>query len=119
MQIIRKNFALKVLAVCLADRRLGVLSFCHQSDRSRRRVSTQQISVPIAAVNLAAGYVAHFTDQRSRRHGRNEARRTGDQTRRDQSACSIFRGKPPGVYNVPVALVAPEVVDAEPQPRFG
>ena len=63
VQIIRKNFGLKVLSLALAI--VGWAYFRLRGEsRSSRRASTSSSRVPIVAVNLPVGYVAHFTERK-------------------------------------------------------
>ncbi|HEY5426424.1 MAG TPA: CdaR family protein [Candidatus Tumulicola sp.] len=107
MQIIRRNFALKLLAVCLAIVGWAYFRFATNPIVAAARFA-QQISVPINAANLPVGYVAHFTDR--------EAIVTVEGKRGDAAikpdeikAVLDLSGKGAGVYNVPIALVAPDV----------
>jgi YbbR domain-containing protein len=107
VQIIRRNFALKVLAVCLAIVGWAYFRFATNPIVAAARFA-QQISVPITAVNLPSGYVAHFTDREA--VVTVETRRGEPAIKPDEiKALLDLSSKPPGVYNVPVALVAPEV----------
>ena len=62
MQIIRKNFGLKVLAIALAIVGWAYIRYATNPIVAAARFD-QQISVPITAVNLPVGYIAHFTEQ--------------------------------------------------------
>jgi YbbR domain-containing protein len=107
LQIIRKNFALKLLAVSIALVGWAYFRFAANPIVAAARFA-QQISVPISAVNLPVGYVAHFTDREAvvtveTRHG--EPAIKPDEIK----AVLDLANKGAGVYNVPVALVAPEI----------
>ncbi|MGA8534341.1 MAG: hypothetical protein WB615_09570, partial [Candidatus Tumulicola sp.] len=107
MQIIRRNFALKLLAVCLAIVGWAYFRFATNPIVAAARFA-QQISVPITAINLGAGYVAHFTDREALVTV--EARRGDPALKPDEiKALLDLSNKGPGIYNVPVALVAPSV----------
>ncbi len=107
MQIIRRNFALKLLAVCLAIVGWAYFRFATNPIIAAARFA-QQISVPITAVNLPAGYVAHFTDREA--VVTVETRRGDPALKPDEvKALLDLSNKGSGVYNVPVALVAPAV----------
>jgi YbbR domain-containing protein len=107
VQIIRRNFALKLLAVCLAIVGWAYFRFATNPIVAAARFA-QQISVPIAAVNLPAGYVAHFTDREA--VVTVETRRGDPAIKPDEiKAVLDLSNRGSGVYNVPVALVAPEV----------
>lgn len=106
MQIIRKNFTLKLLALGLALVGWAYLRFTGNPVAAAR--SAQQISVPITAANLPVGYVAHFTEREAVvtvEQGRGDAPVKPD----DVKAVLDLSSKGPGVYNVPVTLVAPAV----------
>jgi len=107
VQIIRKNFGLKVLALALAI--VGWAYFRFAANPVIAARFDQQISVPIGTTNLPVGYVAHF--------GEKEAvvtivtRRGEPPIKPDEIKAFIDLGyKPPGVYNLPVQLVSPNVV---------
>ncbi len=61
VQIIRKNFGLKVLSLALAI--VGWAYFRFASNPVIAAHFDQQISVPIVAANLPVGYIAHFTEK--------------------------------------------------------
>jgi YbbR domain-containing protein len=105
--IIRKNFGLKVLSLVLAI--TGWAYFRFASNPVVAAHFNQQISVPVVAANLPVGYIAHFTDK--------EAVVTVDAKRGEApvkpeeiKAVLDLSNKAPGVYNVPIALVAPHIV---------
>ncbi len=108
MQIIRKNFTLKVLALTLAIVGWAYVRFATNPVVATARFD-QQMSVPITSVNLAAGYVAHFTDRAA---VVTVASRRGEAAIKPEEIKAVLdlAGKGAGVYNVPVALVAPQIV---------
>ncbi|MEO6835915.1 MAG: CdaR family protein [Candidatus Tumulicola sp.] len=107
MQIIRRNFALKLLALCLAIVGWAYFRFATNPIVAAARFA-QQISVPIAAANLPVGYVARFTDREA--VVTVEGRRGYPAIKPDEiKAVLDLSGKTAGVYNVPVALVAPAI----------
>lgn len=107
MQIIRRNFALKLLAVSLAIVGWAYFRFATNPIVAAARFA-QQISVPIAAANLPVGYVAHFTDREA--VVTVEGKRGDPAIKPDEiKAVLDLSGKGAGVYNVPVALVAPAI----------
>jgi YbbR domain-containing protein len=107
VQTIRRNFALKLLAVCLAVVGWAYFRFATNPIVAAARFA-QQISVPITAVNLPAGDVAHFTDRQA--VVTVETRRGDPAIKPDEiKALLDLSNKNPGIYNVPVALVAPDV----------
>ena len=97
-----------MLALASGDRGLGVLSFRDQSDRRGAAVRSS-FRFRSRAVNLPLGYVAHFTDHRGRRHRRDKA---GEPAIKPDEIKAVLdlSNKGTGVYNVPVQLVAPDVV---------
>lgn len=106
MQIIRKNFTLKLLALGLAIVGWAYLRFAGNPIAAAR--FAQQISVPITAANLPVGYVAHFTDHEAVvtiEEGHGDPPVKPD----DVKAVLDLSNKGPGVYNVPITLVAPAV----------
>lgn len=107
MQIIRKNFTLKLLALFLAIVGWAYFRFATNPIVAAARFA-QQISVPITAVNLAPGYVAHFTEREA--VVTVDARRGEPPLKPDEiKAVLDLANKGPGIYNVPIALVAPQV----------
>ncbi|MBV9234130.1 MAG: hypothetical protein JO030_08815, partial [Candidatus Eremiobacteraeota bacterium] len=68
----------------------------------------QQLAVPISAVNLAPGYVAHFTDHDAVLM---VATKRGQPAIKPEEIKAVLdlADKGPGIYNVPVQLVAPDV----------
>ncbi|HEY1654704.1 MAG TPA: CdaR family protein [Candidatus Tumulicola sp.] len=107
MQIIRKNFTLKLLALLLAIVGWAYFRFATNPIVAAARFA-QQISVPIVAANLPAGYVAHYTEREAVvtiEGGRGDPAVKPD----DVKAVLDLSNKGAGVYNVPVALVAPAV----------
>lgn len=107
MQIIRKNFALKLLALAIAI--LGWAYFRFANNPLIAARFDQQISVPIVAANLPSGYIVRFSAK--------EAvvtvgvRRNEPPVKPDEiKAVLDLSNKTTGVYNVPVQLVAPAIV---------
>jgi YbbR domain-containing protein len=107
LEIVRKNFSLKLLAVALAI--VGWAYFRVAGNSSFGSPQSAQLSVPIAAVNLPLGYVAHYTER--------EAVVTVETKRgeaaikpEDIKAVLDLSNKEPGAYDIPVTLVAPDVV---------
>lgn len=106
MEIVRKNFALKVLAVALAV--IGWAYFRVEGNPIAGAPQFSQLSVPIAAVNLPVGYVAHFTEHEATV---TVATKQGDVAIKPEDIKAVLNlsSKETGVYNVPVTLVAPDV----------
>jgi len=107
LQIVRKNFALKVLALALAI--VGWAYFRFTGNPLVAAPEFQQLSIPIAAVNLPFGYVARFTDREA---DVTVATKHGEVPVKPEQIKAVLdlSQKGPGVYNVPVQLVAPDVV---------
>lgn len=107
MEILRKNFGLKLLALALAI--LGWAYFRFASNPLLAARFDQQISVPINVLNLPVGYVAHFAEHEAVitiASQRGQAAVRPDEVK----AVLDLSGKTAGAYNVPVQLVAPDVV---------
>lgn len=107
MQIIRKNFGLKVLALALAV--VGWAYFRYAANPVLAARFDQQFSVPIVTANLPVGYVARFPDKEA--VVTVTSRRGEPAVKPDEiKAVLDLYEKSAGVYNVPVQLVAPNVV---------
>jgi YbbR domain-containing protein len=106
MELLRRNFGLKLLAVGLAI--VGWAYFHFANPILATGQSDQQLSVPIVSVNLPLGYVAHFTDRQA---VVTVATKRGEPAvKPDQIKAVIdLSNKGSGIYNVPVQLVAPDV----------
>ncbi len=106
MQIIRKNFGLKILALALAI--VGWAYFRFAANPIFAAHFDQQLSVPITAANLPVGFIAHFTDKEAVvtiANARGEPAIKPDEIK----AVLDLSGKGAGIFNVPVQLVAPDV----------
>jgi YbbR domain-containing protein len=107
MAIIKRNFTLKILAVALAI--VGWAYFRFATNPLLAARFDQQLSVPITTINLPVDLVAHFNDRDA--VVTVEAPRGQPPVKPDEvKAVLDLSGKATGVYNVPVALVAPSVV---------
>jgi YbbR domain-containing protein len=107
VQIIRKNFGLKVLALALAV--VGWAYFRYAANPVLAARFDQQFSVPIVTANLPVGYVARFPDKEA--VVTVTSRRGEPAVKPDEiKAVLDLYEKSAGVYNVPVQLVAPNVV---------
>lgn len=106
LQIVRRNLGLKALALALAIVGWAYFRFAENPILTAR--FDQQITVPIAAVNLPAGSIARFNDRQA---VITIAPRRGEPPIRTQEIKAIvdLSNHTPGVYNVPVQLVAPNV----------
>jgi YbbR domain-containing protein len=99
---IRRNFALKMLALFLAIVGWAYFRF------SSNGVFGASLSVPIAAVNLQAGYIARFTDKTAIvtiQPKPGEPAVKSDEIK----AVLDLSNRSPGVYNVPLQIVSPDV----------
>ncbi len=107
MERIRKNFGLKVAAVVLALVGWAYFRFAQNPLLAAR--FDQQLSVPIVAVNLPIGFVANYTDKNA---VVTVSTKRGEPTVKPEEVKAVLdlTGKTtPGVYNVPIQLVAPSV----------
>jgi YbbR domain-containing protein len=107
MELVRNNFALKVLAVALAV--VGWAYFRFAGNPIVASPQFQQLSIPISAVSLPLGYVARFTDHQA---VVNVETKPGEPAVKPEEIKAVLdlTNKETGVYNVPVQLVAPNVV---------
>jgi YbbR domain-containing protein len=107
MEIVRKNFALKVLALALAI--VGWAYFRFAGNPIVATPEFQQLSIPITPVNLTLGNVARFTDHEA---VVTVATKRGEPAVKPEEIKAVLdlSSKGTGVYNVPVQLVAPDVV---------
>jgi YbbR domain-containing protein len=107
VQIVRKNFGLKALALALAIVGWAYLRFAGNPLMATPQF--QQVTVPIVAVNLPFGYVAHFADNQA---VVTIATKRGDPTIQPEDIKAVLdlANKGAGVFNVPVQLVAPDLV---------
>jgi YbbR domain-containing protein len=107
LQIVRKNFALKVLALTLAI--VGWAYFRFAGNPIVATPQFQQLSIPISGVNLSLGYVARFTDHEA---VVTVETKPGEPAVKPEEIKAVLdlSNKQTGVYNVPVQLVAPSVV---------
>lgn len=103
---VRRNFGLKVLSLVLAI--VGWAYFRFASNPLITARFDQQLSVPIAAVNLPTGYIARFPDKTA--VVTIEPQRGQPPVKADEiKAVLDLSNRTAGVYNVPVQLVAPNV----------
>lgn len=104
---IRRNAGLKLLSLALAI--LGWAYFRFASNPFVSAHFDQQFTVPIAVTNLPNGYIAKFTDRVA---SVTVAPKRGDPPVKgdDIKAVLDLSGRGAGVYNVPVQLVAPNIV---------
>lgn len=104
---IRRNFGLKALSLFLAV--VGWAYFRFATNPVITARFDQQLNVPITAVNLQPEYIARFTEKTA--DVTIEPKRGEPPIRPDEVKAVLDLGKfTAGVYNVPVQLVAPNVV---------
>ena len=108
MDAVRNNFGLKLLAVALALVGWAYFRFASNPFVAAAQFN-QQLAVAITAVNLSPGYVAHFADHDAVLM---VAAKRGQPAIKPEEVKAVLdlSGKGPGIYNVPVQLVAPDVV---------
>ena len=107
MQIIRKNFGLKLLAFALAVVGWAYFRFATNPIVAAARFS-QQLSLPITVANLPVGLLAHFTEHEA--VVTVETKRGEPAVKPDEiKAVLDLSNKGVGVYNVPVQLIAPDI----------
>ncbi len=107
MELLRKNFELKALAVALA-----IVGWAYFRLAGNPLLTSgpfeQQLSIPILAVNLPLGYVARFTDHEA--IVTVETKRGAPPVKPEEIKAALdLSGKGAGIYNVPVQLVAPDI----------
>lgn len=103
---IRHNFGLKALSVLLAI--VGWAYFRFASNPLITARFDQQLSVPIAAVNVPSGYIARFPEKVAMVTV--QPQRGQPPVKPDEvKAVLDLSNRGSGVYNVPVQLVAPNV----------
>ena len=107
MQIIRRNFLLKLLSLAIAVVGWAYFRFATNPIISAR--FDQQISVPIVVANLPDGYVAHFTDKEA---VVTVASKRGAPPIKPEEIKAVLdlSNRTTGVYNIPLQLVAPTLV---------
>ena len=107
MQIIRKNFGLKLLSLAVAI--IGWAYFRYAGNPVIAARFDQQFSVPIVTANLPIGYIAQYADKEA---VVTVASRRGEPVIKPDQIKAVLdlAGKDAGVYNVPIQLVAPDVV---------
>lgn len=106
LQIIRHNFGLKAVSLALAIIGWGYFRFANNPVIAAR--FSQQVSVPITLANTPAGTLVHYTDKQAVvtvETKRGEAPIKPEEIK----AVLDLAARTPGIYNVPVQLVAPNV----------
>jgi len=106
MEIIRRNFTLKVLSVALAIVGWAYIRFAGNPVIAAH--FDQQLTVPITTANVPSGYGAIYAETTAT--VTIAYKRGVPPVRPDQvKAVLDLSGRNAGVYNVPVRLVAPDV----------
>lgn len=106
LDAVRRNFGLKVLSLLLAIVGWAYFRFANNPLIAAR--FDQQLSVPVAVVNLQPGYVARYPDKSvvvTVAPKRGEAPVKPEEIR----AVLDLSNRTAGVYNVPVQVVAPNI----------
>jgi YbbR domain-containing protein len=107
VQIIRKNFGLKILALAIAI--TGWAYFRVANNPAIAARYDQQLSVPITVANLPVGLVARYVEKEA--VVTVAAQRGAPPIRPDEiKAVLDLAYKGPGVYSVPIQMVAPNIV---------
>lgn len=108
MELLHRNARLKLLALALAIVGWAYFRFAANPILGNGPFD-QQLSVPITAANLPLGYVAHFTDREA---VVTVAGKRGDPAIKPDQIKAVLdlSSKGAGIYNVPVQLVAPDLV---------
>jgi hypothetical protein len=105
-QAVRKNFGLKVLALAIAVLAWAYVRFAGNPVIAAR--FDQELSVPITVTGLPNGYTAQTSDKQalvtiaSPRNG-------AVVTSAGVHAVADVAGHPPGIYTVPIEIVAPDL----------
>lgn len=110
LQTIRRNFGLKILSVALAI--VGWSYFRFAGNPAVAPRSDQQLSVPIAVINLPVGYVAHSTEKEALVTvlvNRGQAPIKPDDIKAVVDLSKVNLPGVTAVYNVPVQLISPNV----------
>ena len=108
LQVLRRNFGLKVLAFALA---VTAWAYFHYSAApSITAHFDQQLSVPIVATGLRPGFVTAYAERNA--IVTVEVPRNGAPVRADQvrAVIDLADRATPGIINVPVRVVAPQAV---------
>jgi hypothetical protein len=107
LSIVRRNFPLKAFAFALA---LAAWAYFHFSANPNITARfDQQLSVPIVVTGLRPGYVARYTDKFA--VVTIDATRNSVPVKPDQveAVLNLAANPDPGVFNVPVQVIAPDL----------
>ncbi len=107
LSIVRRNFQLKAFAFALAVAAWAYFRFSANPSITAR--FDQQLSVPIVVTGLRAGYVARYTEKFA--VVTIDATRNAMPIKPDQvgAVINLADYPDPGVYNVPVQVIAPDL----------
>jgi YbbR domain-containing protein len=114
VQIVRKNFGLKLLSLTLALIGWAYFRFAGNPSVAAARFN-QQMSLPITVVNLPIGYVAQYSEKEAIVTVESKPGEPPAKTDEMKAVLDVAE-KTAGVYNVPVQLVAPGLVVASLSP---
>jgi hypothetical protein len=106
VEIVRKNFALKLLAIGLAI--VGWAYFRFANNAMMPNQEYQQLAIPITVVNVPLGSIVRYTDHQA---VVTVATKRGEPAVKPEEIKAVLdlSNKPAGVYTVPVELVAPDI----------
>lgn len=108
LQLIRRNLGLKVLAVALA---ITAWAYFHYSAAASITAHfDEQLSVPIVVIGLQPGFATQYNDRVALVTV--ESPRNGPPAKADQieAVIDLADRTTPGIVNVPVKIVAPDLV---------
>jgi YbbR domain-containing protein len=108
LQIFKHNFLLKVLSFALALAGWGYFKFANSPVTAARLA--QQLSIPITTTHLAVGYLPRYAEKEAVVTVAAPKRGSAAIRPDDVKAVLDLGGLQAGVYNVPIRLVAPNVV---------
>jgi YbbR domain-containing protein len=107
LERLRNNWGLKLLSLALAVAAWSYLRFAPNPVVAAHFV--QQVSVPIIAIGLRSDSVARYTDKQAV-VGIDVSRNAPAIKPDDVRAILDLQGRPVGVHNVPVQVIAPKLV---------
>lgn len=108
LNLLRNNFGLKVLSVCLALAAWGYFHLAAAPGTTAR--FDKQLEVPILITGLRPGYEARYAEKTATVVI--EVPRNGEDVKKDQlqAVLDVADLVDPGYHNVPVKIVSPDVV---------
>ena len=106
LQIVRRNFGLKLASLALAIVGWGYLRYATNPVIAAR--FTQQLSVPVTVLNAGPDEIVRFTDRQA---VVTITPKRGDAPVKPEEIRAVLdvAHRTPGIYNVPIQLVAPNV----------